>query len=392
MAAKRKGLYSDCCFATLQKKINFLFVIFQFHLLMLVCIFVFADTPPGFVHSVSPMKKAKTGRDYYTFTFQTSPNKFTKAIGFDQKSHQQAIHFEKTKSPSKILSARDDDGQIFINQYASLIKANSSDIKFDPCKEPPSAGSASSSNLPETSATDITLQQLNKLSRNQKVNVKATLTMGSLDPKELSKRNGSKGRVKEDCVLEDKTGHAIIHLWDDTITALTSGQSYEIKNLSVKNFNGKTHLGTTIATTFTPIDAVMHELKGEELLSNIKKKITVNEFKFTDKVNTFMLCQIANCKKKMPYAVDCKVITCAACGTCQKVKAAERGMSARLCAEIDGKDVWLTAFTDVMNILIKKVNLSSDNTTDELKAGLLELENVNIVIDTTSNFILEVLD
>jgi len=107
--------------------------------------------------------------------------------------------------------------------------------------------------------------------------------MGSLDPKELSKRNGSKRRVKEDCVLEDKTGHAIIHLWDDTITALTSGQSYEIKNLSVKNFNGKTHLGTTIATTFTPIDAVMHELKGDKLLSNIKKKITVNEFKFTEK-------------------------------------------------------------------------------------------------------------
>lgn len=74
------------------------------------------------------------------------------------------------------------------------------------------------------------------------------------------------------------------------------------------------------------------------------------------------------------------------------MKAAERGMSARLCAEIDRKDVWLTAFTDVMNILIKKVNLSSDNTTDELKAGLLELENVNIVIDATSNFILEVLD
>jgi len=180
------------------------------------------------------------------------------------------------------LSAREDDGQIFINQYPSLIKANSSNIKFDPCKEPASAGTASSSNLPETSATDITLQQLNKLSRNQKVNVKATLTMGSLDPKELSKRNGSKRRVKEDCVLEDKTGHAIIHLWDDTITALTSGQSYEIKNLSVKNFNGKTHLGTTIATTFTPIDAVMHELKGDKLLSNIKK-ITVNEFKFTEK-------------------------------------------------------------------------------------------------------------
>lgn len=81
------------------------------------------------------MKKGKTGRDYYTFTFQTSPDKFAKAIRFVQKSHQQAIHFEKTQSPSKILSAREEDGQIFISKYTSLIKANSSDANFDPCKE-----------------------------------------------------------------------------------------------------------------------------------------------------------------------------------------------------------------------------------------------------------------
>lgn len=135
----------------------------------------------------------------------------------------------------------------------------------------------------------------------------------------------------------------------------------------------------------------MKELKGKELLTNIKKTITVEEFKFTDKVNTFMVCQIPNCKKKMPYAVDCKVITCASCGTCQKVKACEKGMSARLCAEVDGKDIWLTAFTDVMKMLINKVDLSCD-TTDELKQGLLNLENVRLLIDSTSNFILDVLE
>ena len=338
------------------------------------------------------MKKGKTVRDYYTFTFQTSPDKFARAIGFDQKSHQQAIHFEKTKSPSKILSAREDDGQIFINQYTSLIKANSSDINFDPCKEQSPAGTSSSANLPDSSATDITLQQLDKLTRNQRVNVKATLTMGPLEPKELRKRNGSIGKVKEDCVLEDKTGNAIIHIWDDTATTLTTGQIYEINNLSVKNFNGKTHLGTTTETTFTPIDPLMKELKGKELLTNIKKTTTVEEFKFTDKVNTFMVCQIPNCKKKMPYAVDCKVITCASCGTCQKVKACEKGVSARLCAEVDGKDIWLTAFTEVMKMLINKVDLSCNNTTDELKQGLLNLENTKLLIDSTSNFILDVLE
>ena len=216
--------------------------------------------------------------------------------------------------------------------------------------------------------------------------------MGSLEPKELVKRNGSKGRVKEDCVLEDKTGNAIIHLWDDTITALTTGQSYDIKNLSVKNFNGKTHLGRTTETTFTPIDTLLKDIKGKELLTNIKKTITVEEFKFTDKVNTFMVCQIPNCKKKMPYAVYCKVITCASCGNCQKVKACEKGMSAHLCAQIDGKDVWLTAFTDVMKMLINKVDLSCNNTTDELKEGLLNPENVKLLIDSTSNFILDVLE
>ena len=174
--------------------------------------FLFSDTPPGFVHSVSPMKKGKYGTNYYTFSLKTSPDKFAKVIGFDQKTHQHFIHFEKTKSPSKILSAREDDGQIFINQYTSLIKANSSDVNFDPCKEHSPAGTSSSANLPDSSATDITLQQLDKLTRNHRVNVKATLTMGSLEPKELVKRNGSKGRVKEDCVLEDKTGSAIIHL------------------------------------------------------------------------------------------------------------------------------------------------------------------------------------
>lgn len=142
---------------------------------------------------------------------------------------------------------------------------------------------------------------------------------------------------------------------------------------------------------FTPIDPLMKELKGKELLTNIKKTITVEEFKFTDKVNTFMVCQIPNCKKKMPYAVDCKVITCASCGTCQKVKACETGMSARLCAEVDGKDIWLTAFTDIMKMLINKVDLSCD-TTDELKQGLLNLENVRLLIDSTSNFILDVLE
>lgn len=86
----------------------------------------------------------------------------------------------------------------------------------------------------------------------------------------------------------------------------------------------------------------------------------------------------------MSYVIDWKVITCASRGTCQKVKAAEKGITARLCVKIDGKDLWLSAFTDVMKFLIDKVFI------DEIKAGLIGLENITIVIDSTSNIILDV--
>ena len=64
----------------------------------------------------------------------------------------------------------------------------------------------------------------------------------------------------------------------------------------------------------------------------------------------------------------------------------------RIGAELDGKDIWLTAFTDAMKMLINKVDLSCNNASDELKQGLLNLENVKLLIDSTSIFIVDVLE
>ena len=52
------------------------------------------------------------------------------------------------------------------------------------------------------------------------------------------------------------------------------------------------------------------------------------------------------------------------------------------------------AFTDIMNASLKKVNISITDklTTDKIKEALLELEDVDLVIDCTSNFILKVLN
>ena len=60
-------------------------------------------------------------------------------------------------------------------------------------------------------------------------------------------------------------------------------------------------------------------------------------------------------------------------------------MSARLCAEIDGKDCWLTALTDVMEDLLSRINLTRDSNTDQIAERLLQIENIKMKINTLYN-------
>ena len=51
-------------------------------------------------------------------------------------------------------------------------------------------------------------------------------------------------------VEEDKTGTANIHVWDAFINQIKSGTSYEIENLTVKQFQGITHVGANFSFCF----------------------------------------------------------------------------------------------------------------------------------------------
>ena len=114
--------------------------------------------------------------------------------------------------------------------------------------------STSCAQLHQGEATNITLNGIQTLTRNQKVNVQGHLTLGQNPNKEVIKRNGEKGYVKEDCVIEDRTGSATMHIWDNLLTQLESGNTYSFQNLSVKNYSGMTLLGTTATTTFQKAD------------------------------------------------------------------------------------------------------------------------------------------
>ena len=165
-------------------------------------------------------------------------------VGFDQSTHTQCQHYKKTGNPVKLLNVKVDNGQYLVNQTTTLLHMSNSDVTFT---STPSSSTSEGSDTQSSPAVafNITLNQLPTLTRNQKVNMTGILTLGQKEPKEVKKRNGQNGKVKEDCVIEDTTGSAIIHIWDELIDQVQNNKSHTFKNLSVKNYSGNTMLGST---------------------------------------------------------------------------------------------------------------------------------------------------
>ena len=178
-------------------------------------------------------------------------------VGFDQATHTQCQQYEKTGNPVKLVNVREDNGQFLINQTTTLLQMSNSDVTFT--SNPSSSSSAcATESSPAVTSTNITLNPLNQLpslTRNQKVNVTGILTLCQKAPKKVKKRNDGNGIVKEDCVIEDATGSAILHIWDELIGEV---QIF----LSVKIYSGNTMLGTTASTVIDEVQTDLEQVKG----------------------------------------------------------------------------------------------------------------------------------
>ena len=195
--------------------------------------------------------------------------------------------------------------------------------------------------------------------------------------------------VKEDCVLEDESGTAEIHIWDELINKVKNGTTYEFQNLNVKHFKGSTHLTTTPTTTFKEASKQLKSVQGPSLLENPEKEVKVEMFKFLNNLSVFVACQA--CKRKITESSHHKYIKCRNCGVRQRQGECKRDASVQLKVEIGGKELWLTAFTDVIKSLLavsSDVSLMSD--TESIEDLLMDLTDIHFTYNVNKNTITEV--
>ena len=159
---------------------------------------------------------------------------------FNTGSHSTLQEHEASKTAVTLQNTKENNNnQIIFNQQSMVRVAPTFDIDFDfqPIRQ-------SQKTIPSAQpAKKITLEELPTLQVSQKVNVTASISLGNEKPKPVQlKTSKEMTSVKEDCVLEDETRTGTIHVWDPLLNKIKSGTTYVIENLTVKHFQGITHL------------------------------------------------------------------------------------------------------------------------------------------------------
>lgn len=223
----------------------------------------------------------------------------------------------------------------------------------------------------------------------QKVSVLATLTFGDVEPKLVTLKTHIQTRVKEDCVLEDPTGSAIVHIWVRNISKLQSGKTYNFQQLMVRQFLGSMHLSTTMSTSFEEADQQIESVSGPTFLASPIIEMLVEEVTFLTHLDIHLSCQ--SCNRKISAASEGKSVKCPQCGVRQRTANCRKDASVTLTVDAgNGVSKSLKAFTEVFFKLLALANVSLQEKTDAIEEALLDLRNIKLKVEGNKNRIVDV--
>lgn len=295
-------------------------------------------------------------------------------------------HFQETKSPvlvKNLLVPENESNDWLLNHQSYVSQCSNADVPFSYEEDVKSENSESTSQ----EACDVTLQELQKMAPNQKVNVRATLSKGTKEPKKIETKSGKALTVTEDCILEDGSDTMKIHIWEPLFAQLTNNKAYYFKNLTLRYFAGSKFLSTNKNTSHNEDSTTLQKLVGPEMLTNPDKEIVASEVKFISNLNIFLACQI--CKKRVGDESG-ESVRCQNCKVWQRVKNCKREGSVKICIQDGDAELWLTAFTNELVELLKKTTKSLESTEDDIEDALMGLTDIKFKYNCKKNIVQEI--
>ncbi|CAH3152352.1 unnamed protein product, partial [Porites lobata] len=328
-------------------------------------------TVSGYIHSVSPVKKAANSQTkYFNCSIQTNDT-VVRAVCFnpDKKPHLEKI--QKGKTAVTLFNVRSS----VKDEVESVVIQNNT--KMQPVVLPFSYKDISMmSSLPSlASLQDVSLEQL--------VEVKAKLTR--LTAVKTQNNRFGQPLQKQEAILVDHTTSIKVILWQEHCNTLTEEKTYRLRNLRIKESYGTRYLNTPKSEHF----------EFEEIPAFTQTLAAMSAKIIGVQTATKSLSCVA-CKKKVTIKTSGQIANCQSCKLMQKVNACSPQWILKILFQNTNNISEKVAIMLFHQEVTKLATLSSDInlnliSEEELILTLLEMDSEFLITyNTSSNKLIDV--
>ena len=309
----------------------------------------------GVVSHLSPVKDSTNKKTKWFDGRLTDEKKSVRLVSFDPSLR---ATFDAAKDDKKPIAINNcivkhgrDAGQL------EVLATSKSTIQMSPRKFMLTENDFKYEMSKQVAVTDIS-----DLAVNQRVTVVAKIISVS-SPKEITKDD--KTLKMQNCQIADAYGHCRVVLWEQHLSKLAEGESYQISNVAVCSYNGSKYLSASgFHTTFEQV----HDI-GDVTDDVFDEENPVNRSEFDGEIDAVVSCTEYPCCKACKAKVNAINSTLGECSKCAVVQKLTKCTMTTLATVIIGTsngDRTVTMFSGIIDDLTK--NVEGPSLTEKLLA------------------------
>lgn len=328
----------------------------------------------GYVQNLSPPKRNKKDTlNYSTFQLQMATGKVKEGLCFSSTKRRLLEEKQSTRTALKLMGYTSTaTGERFVVNDMTLISTpNALEYSFQFSDE-----------LSSKKSQTKTLKEVAEQGLDMEL-VTVCVKVLTVEPVKIV---GMDKLKLVNAVIADRSATVPLEIWENQVDAISCSGMYRMENLRVRNRNGVKMLGTTKETS---VDQIAND-DLQKLCCNSKtvdvaptRSVKVANINYIERLEEFKKC--CNCKKKIIQAstTNSGIIRCDKCQCVMKSENCENGVWAKLVVIVDGENVQLILFEEVLKSFCKG-KLPS---VDQLHEKLLLESNLEITYNRNSKIV-----
>ena len=171
-------------------------------------------------------------------------------------------------------------------------------------------------------------------------------------------------------------GAIMAHLWEPLLSELENGKSYVFECLTVREFQGSTFLSSSFHSSASQctleLPTITYCTPDAEWYG---ARVERENFKVLEGLSIYISCQLY--KKRLNDVSLGATLKChhASCGARQRSNEITREASVKLCVNFEGKELWLSAYTNHVTKLLQHSSANLQQSSwDEIEEQLMNIK------------------